>query len=160
MPIWVADLAGMTRLVREALLARDEGREVPFVIVDRRSGRIAGSTRFLEITPAHRGIEIGWTWLSPDAWRTAINTECKRLLLGHCFDTLGMIRVQLKTDRRNERSQRAIERLGATREGVLRHHRIMPDGYLRDTVYYSILAEEWPAVRTRLDAWLRADRAS
>jgi len=92
-------------------------------------------------------------------WRTAINTECKWLLLGHCFDTLGMIRVQLKTDRRNERSQRAIERLGAARQGVLRHHRIMPDGYLRDTVYYSILAGEWPAVRVRLEARLRGDRA-
>jgi RimJ/RimL family protein N-acetyltransferase len=91
-------------------------------------------------------------------WRTAVNTECKYLLLRHCFETLGMIRVQLKTDARNLRSQRAIERLGAVREGVLRHHRVLPDGYLRDSVYYSILSGEWPAVRARLEGLLRRGR--
>lgn len=158
MPARVATLEDMARLVREALRARAEGHELPFVIRARPAGRIAGSTRFLEITPAHRGIEIGWTWLAPDVWRTAVNTECKYLLLRHCFETLGMIRVQLKTDARNVRSQRAIERLGAVREGVLRHHRILPDGYLRDSVYYSILSGEWPAVRARLEGLLRRGR--
>ncbi len=155
MPMRVASRDDMIRLVREALRARDEGRELPFVILDRATGRIVGSTRFLDITPAHRGIEIGWTWLAPGVWRTAVNTECKYVLLRHCFETLEMIRVTLKTDTRNVRSQRAIERLGAVREGVLRHHRIMPDGYLRDSVYYSILAEEWPAVKAPLEGVLR-----
>ena len=140
MPMQVGGRDDMVRLVRDALRARAQGQELPFVIRDRRSGRIVGSTRFLDITPAHRNIEIGWTWLEPAVWRTPINTECKYLLTRHCFETLKMIRVQLKTDARNTRSQRAIERLGAVREGVLRHHRIMPDGYLRDSVYYSILA--------------------
>lgn len=158
MPIQVVTVDDMTRLVREALRARDASLELPFVIVTPGDGRVVGSTRFLDITPAHRALEIGWTWLSPDVWRTPVNTECKLLLLRHAFETLGMIRVQLKTDGRNERSQRAIERLGAVREGVLRHHRIMPDGYLRDSVYYSILVEEWPAVRTRLEEALRRSR--
>ncbi len=156
MPMRVATPEDMARLLRDALRDRDEGREFPFVIIDRASGRIVGSTRFLEIALAHRGIEIGWTWLAPDVWRTPINTECKYLLLRHCFETLEMIRVQLKTDARNLRSQRAIERLGAAREGVLRHHRVMPDGYLRDSVYYSILAEEWPGVKARLEGVLRS----
>lgn len=156
MPMWVATADDMARLVREALEAQTQGREVPFVVRDRAAaGRVVGSTRFLEITPVHRSIEIGWTWLSPGVWRTPINTECKYLLLGHCFETLAMIRVQLKTDLRNVQSQRAIERLGAVREGVLRHHRIMPDGYFRDTVYYSILAEEWPQVKARLEGLLQ-----
>jgi RimJ/RimL family protein N-acetyltransferase len=156
MPMRVATGDDMARLVREALEAQAQGRELPFVVRDRAAaGRVVGSTRFLEITPAHRGIEIGWTWLSPDVWKTPINTECKYLLLGHCFETLAMIRVQLKTDLRNVRSQRAIERLGALREGVLRHHRIMPDGYLRDSVYYSILAGEWPQVKAKLEGLLQ-----
>lgn len=154
MPMSVRTADDMQRLVREALHARERGTEFPFVIVDQARARVVGSTRFLEITPAHRGIEIGWTWLSPEVWRTSINTECKYLLLRHCFEALGAIRVQLKTDARNVRSQTAIERIGAVREGVLRHHRIMPDGYLRDSVYYSILVDEWPVVRTRLDGYL------
>lgn len=158
MPMRVASRGDMTRLVHEALRARAEGHELPFVILDRAAGRIVGSTRFLDITPAHRGIEIGWTWLAPDVWRGPVNTECKYLLLRHCFETLEMIRVGLKTDARNVRSQRAIERLGAVREGVLRHHRIMPDGFLRDSVYYGILVEEWPAVKARLEGLLRNRR--
>jgi N-acetyltransferase len=141
----------MHRLVQEALSARDAGTELPFVIVDRETGRIVGSTRFLDIAPAHRGLEIGWTWLAPEVWRTPINTECKYLLLRHCFEVLGAVRVQFKTDARNIRSQRALERIGAHKEGVLRRHRILPDGYIRDSVYYSIIAEEWPAVRRRLE---------
>jgi N-acetyltransferase len=159
MPMSVKTAEDMRCLVREALQAQERGTEFPFVIVDQERTRVVGSTRFLEITPAHRGIEIGWTWLSPVVWRTSINTECKYLLLRHCFEVLGAIRVQLKTDARNIRSQTAIERLGAVREGVLRHHRIMPDGYLRDSVYYSILAEEWPGVRTRLDGHLGGARS-
>jgi RimJ/RimL family protein N-acetyltransferase len=137
-----------------ALAEWESGKSLPFVIEDLETDRIVGSTRLLDYDAANRGIEIGFTWLNPEAWRTRINTECKYLLLGHCFDTLGMIRVQLKTDARNVQSQAAIERIGGVREGVLRHHRIMPDGYLRDSVYFSILAEDWPAVKARLEHFL------
>ncbi len=154
MPIWVNTPEDMRRLVEEAVSAKEDGGELPFVIIDLGSGHVVGSTRLFEFSPAHRHVEIGWTWLAPEVWRTSINTECKYLLLRHCFETLHLIRVQLKTDTRNLQSQRAIERIGAVREGALRHHRIMPDGYLRDSVYYSILAEEWPAVKARLEGWL------
>ena len=155
MPLRPATLADMDHLVQQALEARQQGQEYPFVIFDLQSQRLVGSTRFLDISAANRSLEIGWTWLTPDVWRTGINTECKYLLLRYCFETLDLLRVQLKTDSRNLRSQQAIERIGGVKEGVLRHHRIMPDGYLRDSVYYSILAEEWPAVKKQLETWLR-----
>lgn len=117
---------------------------------------MAGWTSYLDIVPAHERIEIGGTAYGLAWQRTAVNTECKLLLLGHAFDDLGYGRVALKTDGSNERSLRAIERLGAVREGVLRRHRRRPDGTWRDTVYYSIRREEWPAVRDRLVARLRA----
>jgi len=123
---------------------------VPFAIVERGGQAVAGSTRYLSIRPEHRGLEIGWTWLGPDWQRTAINTEAKYLLLQHAIETLGAIRVEFKTDLRNERSQRALERIGAVREGVLRQHMIVQQGYHRDSVYFSILATEWPAVKQRL----------
>jgi N-acetyltransferase len=160
MPMRVRNVEDMRRLVHEALAAQAKGLEIPFVIVDRTTGRIVGSTRLMDLQPAHRGAEIGWTWLAPEMWRTVINTECKYLLLRHCFETLHLIRVTLKTDARNLQSQRAIERIGGVREGVLRHHRIMPDGYLRDSVYYSILAEEWSAVKARLEGWLSKGAAA
>ena len=133
--------------------ARD-GSQLPFAIVDRAAGRAIGSTRYLEIRREHRGLEIGWTWLAASHQRTGANTECKLLLLAHAFEALGAIRVQLKTDARNLASQRAIERLGAEREGVLRAHMVLPDGFVRDTVMYAITAAEWPRVKARL-AWLR-----
>lgn len=139
----------------EACQAADEGREWPWVIEERATGRLAGSTRYLDISWAHRSLEIGWTWLAPEWWGRAVNLECKRILLAHAFERLDCVRVQLKTDARNLRSQKAIERLGAVREGVLRHHRILPDGYRRDSVYYSILSAEWPMVKERLDSILR-----
>jgi RimJ/RimL family protein N-acetyltransferase len=146
----------MRRWIATALAEQNAGYSLPFVIVRRADGAVVGSTRYLDIKPAHRGLEIGWTWLTPSARRTAINTECKYLLLGHAFERLGAIRVQLKTDRRNERSQRAIERLGAMREGVLRKHLIYDTGYQRDSVMYSITDDEWPAVKANLEAKLRA----
>lgn len=155
MRIRVAGPGDMARLVREALLAQAEGREIPFIARSLGDGRIIGSTRLLDIRAEDRGVEIGWTWFTPAVWRTPVNTESKYLLLRHCFETLDLIRVQLKTDARNVRAQRAIERLGAVREGVLRHQFVMPDGYLRDSVYYSILTEEWPAVRAHLEDLLR-----
>ncbi|HJT64684.1 MAG TPA: GNAT family protein [Candidatus Limnocylindria bacterium] len=123
---------------------------VAWATVERATGRAVGSTRFGDIAPEHDRVEIGWTWLAPSRHRTAMNTEAKLLQLTYAFDTLGAGRVALKTDGRNARSQRAIERLGAVREGVLRRHTRLPDGYVRDTVYYSILADEWPAVKARL----------
>jgi N-acetyltransferase len=123
---------------------------ISWATVDAASGRAVGSTRFLDIAPEHGRVEIGWTWIAPSHQRTATNTEAKLLQLGYAFDELGATRVALKTDQRNERSQRAIEHLGAVREGVLRHQFRMPDGYLRSSVYYSILADEWPAVKARL----------
>ncbi len=110
-----------------------------------------GETRYLTIEPTNRGLEIGWTWLSPEIQRTGVNTECKYLLMRHAFEQLGAIRVQLKTHHNNIRSQRAIERLGAVKEGVLRNHMIMPDGSYRHSVYYSVIESEWPSVKSRLE---------
>ncbi len=126
------------------------GQTVPFAVIHLKTGRAVGMTRFMEIRPENRGLEIGGTWYGADYRRTAVNTECKFLLLQHAFESLACIRVQLKTDARNLPSQRAIERIGAVREGVLRQHVIMPDGFLRDTVYYSILDKEWPQVKADL----------
>jgi N-acetyltransferase len=123
---------------------------VAWATVERASGRAVGSTRFGDIAPEHDRVEIGWTWIAPSWHRTAVNSEAKLLQLSYAFETLGAGRVALKTDGRNERSQRAIERLGAIREGVLRRHTRLPDGHVRDTVYYSILANEWPAVKANL----------
>jgi RimJ/RimL family protein N-acetyltransferase len=134
--------------------ASSGGSELPFTMVLKESGEIVGTTRMLAIQPQHRALEIGGTMISPDHWRTAVNTEGKYLLLRHAFDTMGCQRVQLQTDLRNERSQRAIERLGAVREGVLRKARIMPDGYQRSSVIYSITDDEWPAVKANLEAKL------
>jgi RimJ/RimL family protein N-acetyltransferase len=111
----------------------------------------------MDIRPADRGLEIGGTWYGAAYQRTAVNTECKYLLLKHAFEALGCIRVQLKTDSRNERSQRAIERLGAVKEGVLRNHMLLADGHIRHSVMYSILDSEWPAVKARLEEKLQAN---
>lgn len=156
MPMDVQTLDDMKQLIENALRAREDGSALPFVIVDRNTDKIVGSTRFLDISVPNRGLEIGWTWLSPSVWRTRINTECKYLLLAHCFETLKAIRVQLKTDERNVRSQKAIERLGASKEGTLRNHRILGDGFYRNSVYYSILDTEWPAVKERLSGFLES----
>lgn len=133
-----------------ALRTAEAGDAVPFAIVDRASGAVAGSTRYFDVRRAHRGLEIGWTWIGTPWQRTAINTEAKLLLLEHAFEALGAMRVQLKTDARNERSQRAIERIGGVREGVLRAHMLCWDGSVRDSVMYSILEREWPAAKARL----------
>ncbi len=142
-------------LIRQAegLMARRES--VVFAQIWKASGRAIGSTRLLDVRPGDRQVEIGSTFLGRDYWRTAANTESKFLFLGHCFDTLGCVRVALKTDGRNVRSQEALSRLGAVREGTLRKH-MNVRGYQRDTVYFSILDTEWPAVRTRLSTRLYA----
>lgn len=146
--------ADLERWVEAALRARDAGTALPFATVDRASGRPAGGTRFGSIEPAHRRVEIGWTWLAPPWQRTALNTEAKLLMLRHAFETWGCMRVELKTDALNARSRAAILRLGATEEGTLRRHMIMEDGRVRDTVSYAFLADAWPDVRRRLEARL------
>jgi RimJ/RimL family protein N-acetyltransferase len=146
----------MRTWVRDLLHHSAGGAELPFAVIHLATGRVAGATRYMDIRPAHRGLEIGGTWYGTEFQRTAVNTECKYLLLRHAFEALGCIRVQLKTDSRNERSQRAIERIGALREGVLRNHMIMPDGVYRHSVYYSILDTEWASAKVRLEQMLAA----
>lgn len=126
------------------------GRVLPFATLEGAGGTVVGSTRFGNYEPAHARVEIGWTFVAPDWQRTAVNTEAKLLMLRHAFETLGCRRVELKTDALNARSRAAIERLGAREEGTLRRHTMTNSGRVRDTVYYSILDDEWPAVRERL----------
>lgn len=126
-----------------------------FAVIERDTGNVIGSTSYMDIDPPNRCIEIGATWYAPAHRGTNVNPECKLLLLGHAFEKLGCVRVTLKCDSRNLHSQAAIAKLGATREGTLRKHRIQADGYVRDTVYFSIIAEEWPRVRDGLLARLK-----
>jgi RimJ/RimL family protein N-acetyltransferase len=141
----------MEAWVRDILHRQEGGTDLPFAVIHKPSGRVAGATRYMEIRPAHRGLEIGGTWYGAEFQRTGVNTECKYLLLRHAFETLGCIRVQFKTDGLNERSMRGIERLGAQREGILRNHMLLLDGRRRDSVYYSIIDSEWPGVKARLE---------
>jgi len=127
---------------------------ISWATVDAATGRAVGSSRFLDMAPEHGRLEIGWTWIAPSHQRTAVNTEAKLLQLSYAFDELGANRVALKTDLRNEKSQAAIARIGGVREGVLREQFRMPDGYMRSSVYFSILAAEWPAVKAQLEARL------
>lgn len=143
--------ADMRNWVMDILSRAEKGTDLPFVAIHLASGRVAGATRYLNIMPKDRGLEIGGTWYGTDFQRTPVNTECKYLLLSHAFETLKCIRVQLKTDKRNERSQKAIERLGAKKEGILRNHMILPDGRFRDSVFYSILDTDWADVKKNLE---------
>jgi N-acetyltransferase len=151
--------ADMRKWVLDILERGKRGSDLPFVAVHLDSGRVAGATRYLNIMPNDRGLEIGGTWYGLDFQRTAVNTECKYLLLKHAFEDLKCIRVQLKTDLRNERSQKAIERIGAKKEGVLRNHMILPDGRIRHSVFYSILDTEWAEVMNRLEVILENKQA-
>jgi N-acetyltransferase len=140
--------------VRDLLNRQRNGNDLPFTVIFLDSGKPIGCTRYLDIHHEHRNLEIGGTWYGAEYQGTLVNTEAKYLLLQHAFETLGCIRVQLKTDLRNLRSQRAIERIGAQREGVLRDHMILPDRFVRSSVYYSILREEWPGVKSILETRL------
>lgn len=148
-------LGEMQDWIEEALSGHSRGGGLPFAVIHLATGNAIGSTSYGNISVRDRGIEIGWTWYGRVYWRTVVNTECKYLLLRHAFEKLGCIRVQFRTDLRNERSQRAIERIGAVLEGTLRKNRIVKDGYQRSTVFYSIIDDEWPAVKARLEAMLR-----
>ena len=140
------------------LKAQSAGAMLPFVTVERKSQRVIGSTRFMNVEPAHRRLEIGGTWIAKPWQRTAINTEAKYLMLRHAFEKLGCLRVELKTDALNEQSRRAILRIGAKEEGTLRQHTITWTGRARDSVYFSILDKEWPQVKAELEAKLTRGR--
>ena len=145
-----ADAAGMRQIIADHLDAQQRGEQVCWAQRCARTGAVVGTTSWYEIDPVRRSLAIGYTWLGRPWWRTGVNTEAKLLLLTRAFEELDAVRVVWHTDIRNERSQRAVERLGATREGVLRHHKQRPDGSWRDTAQYSMLAPEWPDARARL----------
>ena len=145
----------MRAYVDTALREQKEGKALPFVVIEKSSGTVVGSTRYGNIDMTHRRVEIGWTWYNPQWQRTAVNTETKFLLLTHAFERLGCIRVELKTDALNQQSRRAILRIGAKEEGILRQHNVTPSGRLRDTVYFSIIDSEWPEVKKSLVQKLR-----
>jgi len=151
-PAPFAAIADAERWIDDALRHQVENDQIPFAYVRLASETAIGSSRYLDIRRTDRAIEVGWTWLHPDYWRTAVNTEAKYLLLKHAFETLGAVRVQLKTDVLNVRSRRAIERIGCVQEGILRSHLLRDDGCWRDSVYYSLLNSEWPAAK----AWLKS----
>ncbi|PDY83033.1 GNAT family N-acetyltransferase [Bacillus cereus] len=140
----------MQQYVQKAIKAYGAGKDLPFVVVDQKKNEIAGSTRLYNISVEDKIVELGQTWYDPSVQRTSINTECKYMLLEYAFEKLHMLRVQIKTDVRNEKAQRAIERLGAVKEGVLRNERKLPSGHVRDAVVYSVIASEWPVVKERL----------
>lgn len=146
----------MAAYIATALRERAQGVSLPFALVERQTGRPIGSTRYGSIDRAHHRVEIGWTWVAREWQRTAINTEAKYLLLKHAFETLGCIRVELKTDSLNERSRAAILRIGAREEGIFRNHMITASGRIRHTVYFSIVDSEWPSVKARLEAKLES----
>ena len=150
----VPSRAGMAAYIASALGAQAQGHALPFVIIQKSSGKVVGSTRFFHIERDHRRVEIGYTWLSASAQRTSVNTEAKLLLMTHAFERLRCIRVEFFTDVLNQQSRTAILRLGAKQEGVLRNHMIMPSGRYRDSVCFSIVEAEWPKVKSRLEAKL------
>lgn len=150
----VDEAADIERYVKNALVEREQGRALPFVTIDKKSGTVVGSTRFGNIDVANRKVEIGWTWINPRWQRTAINSEAKLLMLTHAFEVWKCVRVEFKTDSNNRKSRKAIRRLGAKEEGVLRNHMITETGRFRDSVYFSIIESEWPAVRSGLESKL------
>jgi len=155
----IPDPAGMKSYIEAALFGQSLGKELPFVIIDQATGKVAGTTRFYDIDVHDRRAAIGYTWLSRSAQRTVINTEAKLLLLTHAFETWRCVRVELITDVLNEQSRAAILRLGAKQEGILRKHMILPSGRVRDSVVFSIIDDEWPEVKTALAAKLSSRRS-
>ena len=155
LPVRVASREDLDQWIDDALTASAAGAEEAFAVVDRKTRRAVGSTRFMDIAPAHKGVEVGWTWYARSAWGGIVNPESKLLLLTHAFEDWGAIRLYLKTDSLNERSRSAITRLGAKHEGDLRNHRIRPDGTYRHSSYYSIVDTEWPAVKRSLQVRVR-----
>jgi RimJ/RimL family protein N-acetyltransferase len=155
-PTQVRTAEEMAAYIETALQEQERGGALPFAIVDKATGRAIGSTRYGNIDRTHHRVEIGWTWVSWEWQRTAVNTEAKYLLLRHAFETLGCIRVELKTDSMNEKSRAAILRIGAQHEGIFRNHMITASGRIRHSAYYSIIDSEWPAVKARLESKLNS----
>jgi len=160
-PVPVRTREEMDAYVDAALQQQARGESLPFTIVERATSKVIGSTRFANIERVHRRVEIGWSWIALPWQRTAVNTECKYLLLRHAFEALGCIRVELKTDSLNERSRAAILRIGAKQEGLFRNHMITSSGRIRHSIYFSIIDSEWPQVKSRLEGMLkRSDSAT
>lgn len=158
-PVPVRTAEEMAAYIDTALEEQKRGVSLPFALIDKAKGRAIGSTRYGNIDRTHHRVEIGWTWVARDWQRTAVNTEAKYLLLRHAFETLGCIRVELKTDSLNEKSRAAILRIGAKEEGIFRNHMITESGRIRHSVYFSILDSEWPAVKARLESILNSRQA-
>lgn len=148
-------VSGMAEYVNAALDDYARGGSLPFVTIDKQSGQVIGSTRFGNIDPANKKVEIGWTWITPAFQRTCVNSEAKLLMLTHAFEVWGCSRVELKTDVLNEKSRNAMARIGAVEEGVLRKHILTYTGRYRDSIYYSVLDTEWPVVKERLRGFTR-----
>jgi RimJ/RimL family protein N-acetyltransferase len=155
-PTQVRTAEEMAAYIETALQEQERGISLPFAIVEKAAGRAIGSTRYGNIDRIHHRVEIGWTWVAREWQRTAVNTEAKYLLLRHAFETLGCIRVELKTDSLNEKSRAAILRIGAQHEGIFRNHMITASGRIRHSAYYSIIDSEWPAVKARLESKLNS----
>jgi N-acetyltransferase len=155
-PTQILDPDQMMRVIRAQLSEQEKGTSIPFATVDRVSGKVVGATRFMNIDVTNKRVEIGSTWIAKPWQRTAINTEAKYLMMRHAFETLGCNRVEWKTDSLNAASRNAILRLGAKEEGIFRHHMVTWSGRLRDTVYFSVIAPEWPDVKKALEAKMRA----
>ena len=157
-PVPVRTVEELAGYIETALEEQKRGVSLPFALIEKATGRAIGSTRYGNIDRTHHRVEIGWTWVAREWQRSAVNTEAKYLLLRHAFETLGCIRVELKTDSLNEKSRAAILRIGAKEEGIFRNHMITSSGRLRHSVYFSIVDAEWPAVKARLESLLNARR--
>ncbi|MGG0657666.1 GNAT family N-acetyltransferase [Rummeliibacillus pycnus] len=153
--ITIENLEDTKKYMTDALTNKEIGVEFPFVVIDPKTNAIIGSTKFMDIDAKNKRLEIGFTWLTPTYWRTAVNTNCKYLLLQYCFEVLHLNRVQIKTDHENLRSQKAIERIGAHKEGILRNHMIRKDSTIRNTVMYSVTIQDWPEVKRRLEEMMK-----
>lgn len=151
LPTRMKSLEDIKNIVSEAIQLKENGTQLPFIVYDKDLDEIVGMTRLLNISKENRNLEIGWTWYASKVWRTRVNTECKYLLLTYCFETLNTVRVQFKVDTRNIRSNNAVKRIGAIKEGVMRKERILHDGYIRDAAVYSIVDEEWPEIKNHLE---------
>lgn len=145
-----SDKIRFRQLLEQALVEKEKGTQIPFTIFHKKESKIIGSTRFLDIQVIHKKLEIGFTWLHPDYWATEVNLECKLLLLAFCFEVAGTYRVQFKTDENNLRSRKAILKIGAQFEGILRNDMVRDNGTKRNSAYYSIIEKEWPGVKTKL----------
>lgn len=146
----VKTIDDLEQILTIAITHKTDGMQIPFIIKEKLSGDVLGTTRIGDIDLVNRNVEIGWTWLSPTVWRTKVNTECKYLLLQYCFEQLEVLRVQFSISGQNKRSQKAVERIGAVKEGVFRKHRVKADGTIHDNLFYSILDSEWDDVKAML----------